>query len=146
MSKVTVETTGDFMLVDPANGEEIPADGSRTVPYTHFVQERLDIGQLKLADGAELPEGEPEVDPTIVELPEEEEETDNGGTDTADANRAEAENQADEAAEAAADAHTAEVTELSQLDRDGNGAAGGSLPGNQTAPAAKGPRGKRRSK
>lgn len=36
------------------------------------------------------------------------------------------------------------VEELEQLDRDGNGEAGGSLPGNETVPAAKGKRTKRK--
>jgi len=44
--KVTVKTSGSFMLIDPYNGNEFTADEAKTVAKTPFVSERLDAGQL----------------------------------------------------------------------------------------------------
>lgn len=59
-----------------------------------------------------------------------------GATNEGSGADAAGENAGDEGGENAADS----APELSQLDRDGDGEAGGSLPGNETAPAAKGKR------
>lgn len=45
---VLVETTGEFMLVDPISGAEIEAEGSTAVKMTSFIQYRLELGQLKV--------------------------------------------------------------------------------------------------
>lgn len=51
MDMVKVKTSGDFMLVDPQNSHTMVSHEAREVPLTHFVQERLDNGQLvKTAD------------------------------------------------------------------------------------------------
>jgi hypothetical protein len=44
--KVTVKTSGSFMLIDPYNGNEFTADEAKTVVKTAFVSERLNAGQL----------------------------------------------------------------------------------------------------
>jgi hypothetical protein len=49
-TEVTVQTTGEFMLLDPTNGKEIPADGSATVPFTSFIRDRLELKQLVEVD------------------------------------------------------------------------------------------------
>lgn len=41
-----VETAGNYMLLDPYNGQEIEATGATEVAVTQFVRERLDSGQL----------------------------------------------------------------------------------------------------
>lgn len=48
MTKVLVETTGDFMLVDAYNGDIIEATGCSVVGSTQFVQARIAAGQLTL--------------------------------------------------------------------------------------------------
>lgn len=47
--KVTVETTGDFMLQDPFTLEEISSKGTSTVTRTSFIDEKLKSGQLREA-------------------------------------------------------------------------------------------------
>jgi hypothetical protein len=49
MREITVETTGNFMLVDPISRKEIEPGKENTVPHTTFVQERLDNGDLREA-------------------------------------------------------------------------------------------------
>ena len=46
MEMIKVKTTGNFMLTDPQTGHEMVADEVREVPKTHFVIERLELGQL----------------------------------------------------------------------------------------------------
>lgn len=46
---ITVETTGDFMLVDTGNLQQIPHDGPKEVILTEFVKNALDDGRLKKA-------------------------------------------------------------------------------------------------
>ncbi len=46
---IKVETTGDFMLLDPISGSEIEARGTSNVKLTSFVQQRYELGQLKAA-------------------------------------------------------------------------------------------------
>jgi hypothetical protein len=43
---VTVETTGDFGLLDITSGYEVAAEGTSDVPLTNFIRERIDLGQL----------------------------------------------------------------------------------------------------
>jgi hypothetical protein len=47
MREITVETTGNFMLLDRHSRREILPGKTNTVPLTPFVQERLDLGQLR---------------------------------------------------------------------------------------------------
>lgn len=44
--KITVETTGDFMLHDPYSLDTIPSEGSAEVAYTAFIESKLAAGQL----------------------------------------------------------------------------------------------------
>lgn len=74
MTKVTVETTGNFQLLDRFSRELIPADKAVTVPHTPFIQERLDNGDLRLTKG-ELPEPEPDVPERENETGEADDET-----------------------------------------------------------------------
>lgn len=46
--KFLVETTGQFMLVDPAQVEVIEADRPSVVSSTSFVQQRVSLGQIKI--------------------------------------------------------------------------------------------------
>ena len=45
--RVTVETTGEFMLQDPYTLDLVPANGSESVRRTSFITEKLLAGQLK---------------------------------------------------------------------------------------------------
>lgn len=45
--KIKVETTGEFMLIDPYTGDTVPADGSAEVRATTFISEKILAGQLK---------------------------------------------------------------------------------------------------
>lgn len=45
---VKVETTGQFMLYDVVTGAQIEAEGVSEVPYSPFIEQQIDIGQLKL--------------------------------------------------------------------------------------------------
>lgn len=45
--RVTVETTGEFMLQDPYTLDVVPASGSESVRRTSFITEKLLAGQLK---------------------------------------------------------------------------------------------------
>lgn len=47
--KITVETTGDFMLHDPYTLETIQAKGTSTVTKSAFTDDKLASGQLKEA-------------------------------------------------------------------------------------------------
>lgn len=44
---IKVETTGEFMLMDPSTGYEIDYDGPSIVPHSVFVTDRIELGQLK---------------------------------------------------------------------------------------------------
>ena len=46
-SKMIVETTGDFMLLDPHSKEEIDSEGFTTVTRTQFVLDKIADGSLK---------------------------------------------------------------------------------------------------
>lgn len=60
MSKITVETTGQFMLIDRTHGyQEIDANGPSTVPLTSFVERKLREGSLRKIEDAEPTDGEP---------------------------------------------------------------------------------------
>lgn len=46
-----LETTGDFMLIDPVTREVIEAEGATAVKkITGFMQERIDSGQLRIVE------------------------------------------------------------------------------------------------
>jgi hypothetical protein len=47
--KITVETTGNFMLQDPYSLDTIEAEGTSTVTKTAFTDSKIAAGQLKLA-------------------------------------------------------------------------------------------------
>lgn len=47
--KISVRTTGDFMLIDPYTGQEINHEGTTEVFKTTFVQDRLENGDLEEA-------------------------------------------------------------------------------------------------
>lgn len=47
---VRVETTGEFMLYDVVTGAVIEHAGVSEVPYSPFIEQQIDIGQLKLAN------------------------------------------------------------------------------------------------
>jgi hypothetical protein len=55
MEKITVQTTGDFALLDPISGEFIPHDGTTTVPHTDFITERLYSKQLEVPPADDAP-------------------------------------------------------------------------------------------
>lgn len=48
MDQITIETTGNFMLLDHQSGKVIPHDAAITVPHTAFVTEHLKLGQLRV--------------------------------------------------------------------------------------------------
>lgn len=48
MAKLIVKTTGNFMLIDPANRAEIDADRPTVVDRTTFVGARAALGQLEV--------------------------------------------------------------------------------------------------
>lgn len=57
MSKITVETTGSFMLIDRTHGhQEIAPVGPTTLPLTPFVERKLREGQLRRLEDAFEPE------------------------------------------------------------------------------------------
>jgi len=149
MKMVIAETTGEFMLLDPQSGKEIPSDGptSEPVPLTAFLQDRVDIGQVEILEEID---GEPE--PTEEELAEAEREAAEAEAErarqvaeqeaNAEARRVELQAEADAAAEAdrlaeeqaaeeadrlAQEAKDAEdAAALAAFDHDGDGKPGGS--------------------
>lgn len=48
MAKLIVQTTGNFMLIDPVNRAEIDADRPTVVVRTNFVSARAALGQLEI--------------------------------------------------------------------------------------------------
>jgi hypothetical protein len=80
MKEITVETTGNFMLVDRFSGKEIPVVGAVTVPLTPFIQERLDNGDL-IELGLDALEGL-DIDPEAAEA--EDDDVEGGVTISAD--------------------------------------------------------------
>lgn len=52
--KVTVVTTGNFMLIDPFTRAEIEPDTETVVPNSRFIQDRVEIGHLRV-----IPEAAP---------------------------------------------------------------------------------------
>ena len=59
MTKITVETTGDFMAQDPLNGQVIEAFGVTEVEETAWVQEQIERGRLKKGSGKGKPAEKP---------------------------------------------------------------------------------------
>lgn len=51
MAKITVETTGDFMLQDITNGAVIEAEGATEVEKTSFIDVHIERGHLKEVSG-----------------------------------------------------------------------------------------------
>jgi hypothetical protein len=47
MSKISVETTGNFMLLDPTSGDIIEAYGHSNVEQTSWIENQILIGRLK---------------------------------------------------------------------------------------------------
>jgi len=47
---VEVETTGEFMLLDITTGAEINPGQVVAVPDSSFIRDRIEMGQLRLAD------------------------------------------------------------------------------------------------
>ena len=47
MTKITVETTGDFILQDITNGAVIEANGATEVERTGFIDAQIEKGTLK---------------------------------------------------------------------------------------------------
>jgi hypothetical protein len=71
MNKITVQTTGNFMLVDPTNRCEIAARGPSTVPHTAFVTERIELGQLEIiGDAPERENSTASEGETTLDVPE----------------------------------------------------------------------------
>lgn len=48
MTKILVETTGSFMLMNPQTGEEIPNDRPAVVRNSNFVSQRAGVDQIKI--------------------------------------------------------------------------------------------------
>ena len=75
MTKIVVETTGNFMLQDITNGAAIEAEGSTEVEKTGFVEAQIELGRLKevggtadhAADRYDDKEEAPEPDPKPVQ-------------------------------------------------------------------------------
>lgn len=61
-----VKVTGDFMLIDPESGTEINPGEEVDVKLNSFIEERLDMKQLKLVD-APVREQKPEPEPVKQE-------------------------------------------------------------------------------
>ncbi len=55
MTKITVETTGNFMLQDLTNGAVIEAEGATEVEKTGFVDAQIERGTLKESSGKAKP-------------------------------------------------------------------------------------------
>lgn len=55
MDKITVETTGQFMLQDVTNGAVIEAEGATEVEKTGFVTAQIERGTLKEVSGKGKP-------------------------------------------------------------------------------------------
>ncbi len=85
MTKLTVETTGDFMAQDPTNGQVIEAHGATEVEETAWIQEQIEAGRLKKASGkgkpADKPASPPEPSPEVGYLAKDEK-SDDSKTDT----------------------------------------------------------------
>lgn len=47
--KIEVETTGEFMLIDPSNGQEIEPGKKVKVEQTDFINQKIEQGQLRSA-------------------------------------------------------------------------------------------------
>lgn len=48
-TKVKVKTTGDFMLIDPYNGQEFEHDSKgEDVVVTQFIQSKIEQGQMEV--------------------------------------------------------------------------------------------------
>ena len=47
VDKITVATTGDFMLLDPENGQEIEPGKKVKVEQTAFIDQKIAQGQLR---------------------------------------------------------------------------------------------------
>lgn len=63
--KIEVETTGEFMLVDPTNGAEIEAGVLTTVEQTSFIEQKIADGQLRTSahiEGRGTPDEGPSAD------------------------------------------------------------------------------------
>lgn len=52
MSKISVETTGDFIIQDITNGQVVEAEGSTEVERTAFIDAQIDAGKLKESKAA----------------------------------------------------------------------------------------------
>lgn len=64
-NKITVSTTGDFMLQDPSNGSVVEAYGTSTVENTAWVQQQIARGTLSTKEKGKVdPAPEPNANPT----------------------------------------------------------------------------------
>lgn len=50
--KIKVITTGPFMLRDPYSGVDIEPSTETEVVETHFIKDRIEIGQLRIVAAA----------------------------------------------------------------------------------------------
>jgi dihydroorotase-like cyclic amidohydrolase len=51
--KIEVETTGDFLILDPTTRDVVEAQGFSEVTNSPFIQSRIDSGDLKVKSKAE---------------------------------------------------------------------------------------------
>jgi dihydroorotase-like cyclic amidohydrolase len=49
--KIEVETTGDFLILDPTTRDVVEAQGFSEVTNSPFIQSRIDSGDLKVKRG-----------------------------------------------------------------------------------------------
>jgi hypothetical protein len=53
--KIKVETTGDFMLMDPMSGDIVEPDSVCEVVHSGFIQDRIELGQLRVVEDDPAP-------------------------------------------------------------------------------------------
>jgi len=53
MKTLIVETTGRFQLRDPLTNTLISHEGSTEVPFSSFIEQRMNLGQLREVEGPE---------------------------------------------------------------------------------------------
>lgn len=71
LTKIKVETSGDFIVMDPTNAQVIEANGATEVEETAFVTAQIELGNLKVskakdAKAADTPAESPPPSPPEV--------------------------------------------------------------------------------
>lgn len=65
MTKITVETTGEFMMQDPTTGEEVEAYGTSQVTRSAWIEQQIENGKLKSAGHKAASKDEAEEDQPV---------------------------------------------------------------------------------